>query len=379
MHFRKKILTLFLGFCFYAVYGYALICSAPNTIFSVSGEDISKRPFSPRLTENTASVSENVAVGRQFTAEHTAEISLCGIIPIKTVTVKTLPSATVIPSGNPVGIKMYTKGAVVVSTDALFDGLRDVSPALFSGIKPGDVIVSVNGEEVVSTEELLSKVNSESLTLTVIREGKSLNFKISPVKTADGYKLGLWVRDSCAGIGTLTFYCPDNGRYAALGHGLTDSDAGIVLPLDRGELTYATIISVNKGKVGVPGELCGVFSSNNEVLGSLEANNPTGIVGKLFQTDFLNARFLRLCPRDEIKCGKAYILSCISGNEPQKFEIEIQKVYNGEKGPSKDMVISVTDPKLIQKTGGIVQGMSGSPIIQNDKLVGAVTHVCVNL
>jgi len=376
--FRKKILTLFLGFCFYTAYGGVLITQMPETIVSIEGEDISKRPFSPRLTETGARVAKTDPAGRQFTTEQTGEITLCGIIPIKSVKIKTIPVVQVVPGGNIIGIKLFTKGAVVVSTDSFSDGLREISPGLKSGIKPGDVIIAVNGEEVVSAQNLSSMVTSGHVNLTILRGNEKLNIPISPHKTSEGYKLGLWVRDSCAGIGTLTFFRPDTGTYAALGHGLTDGDAGIILPLSEGALVSASVISVIKGKRGAPGELCGIFTQNSPAIGTLESNSEQGITGKLNVTDFLTFEKVSLCPRDEIKCGKAHILSCISGSEVKKYEIEIQRVYNGEKGASKDMLIKITDKELLEKTGGIVQGMSGSPIIQNDKLVGAVTHVLVN-
>ena len=378
MPFRKKILTLFLGFCLYSAYGGFLVTQMPDTIVSIEGEDISKRPFSPRLSESERDVSADHPAGRQFTAEQKGEITLCGFIPLKKVNVKTIPSVQVIPGGNIVGIKLFTKGAIVVSTDSFYDGLREISPGLKSGIKPGDVIVAVNGEEVVSAKDLSCRVKPGQITLTVLRNNEKLNIPVSPHKTENGFKLGLWVRDSCAGIGTLTFFRPDTNTYAALGHGLTDSDAGIILPISQGELVSASVISVVPGKPGAPGELCGIFSATDTPIGTLDINSPRGIQGKLLKTDFLNNSVYRLCPRDEIKCGKAHILSCISGTEVKQYEIEIKRVYNGEKGDSKDMLISVTDEELIKKTGGIVQGMSGSPIIQDGKLVGAVTHVLVN-
>ena len=378
MQFRKKILTLFLGFCFYAAYGSVLVSMMPDVIVSIEGEDISKRPFSPEIKNNSLAVSEITLPGKQFATLQEGSISLCGIIPIKSVRVQTISAKEVIPGGNVVGIKLYTKGAVVVSTDSFTEGLREYSPGLKSGIKPGDVIVAVNGEEVVSAQELSQKVTSGQLTLTVVRGEEKLYIPINPHKTKSGYRLGLWVRDSSAGIGTLTFFRPDTGTYAALGHGLTDSDAGIVLPVSKGDLVSASVISVVPGKPGAPGELCGVFSSPETPIGTLEINSNQGIGGTLTKTDFLGNTLYRLCPRDEIKCGKAHILSCINGTEVKPYEIEIGRVYNGEKGPSKDMLISVTDRELISKTGGIVQGMSGSPIIQNGKLIGAVTHVLVN-
>ena len=319
-------------------------------------------------------------MGRQFTKESSCQVKLCGIIPIKNIAVHTLPAVTVIPSGNIVGIKLYTKGVAVVATDSFNAGGREYSPALSSGIKPGDIILAVNNEEVNSADKLSDLIESSTLSLNILRDGKEQTIRIKPFIDPDTgrARLGLWVRDSCAGIGTMTFYRPDTGTYGALGHGLTDGDTGIVLPTSGGELTFASVLSIKKGKSGSPGELCGIFSADSTPLGTLDTNSETGITGTLFKKDFSENDPCALCPRNEIKCGKAYIYSCISGTDVQKYEIEILRVYNGEKGNSKDMLLRITDERLLRQTGGIVQGMSGSPIIQNGRIVGAVTHVFVN-
>ncbi len=381
---RKKLLTLFLGFCFYAAYGGALSTQIPNHIVAIEGEDISLRPFSPQLKDSTVAAADNIKTGRQFGSENTGSIKLCGIIPIKTVSVTTLPSSMVVPCGDIVGIKLDAKGIMVVSTDHFADEKgKQYSPALKSGIKPGDIITKVNGKDVSTGEELSSIVSGSknALILTLLRNGEEKEIKITPYydDSIKSSKLGLWVRDSCAGIGTLTFYNPETKEYAALGHPLSDGDTGVMYEAAGGKLTEASVISVSKGKRGVPGELCGIFAPDSTpVLGNIEKNSFHGINGKLFRNNSMAKKEYPIAPRSSIICGKASIISCIEGKETKSYEIEILKICSGSENSSKDMLIKVTDKELIEKTGGIVQGMSGSPIIQQGKLVGAVTHVLVN-
>lgn len=215
--------------------------------------------------------------------------------------------------------------------------------------------------------------------VTILREDEEFSLTAYPkTDPRDGKeKLGVWIRDSCAGIGTLTFYRPDNGKYTALGHALTDSDTGNPYIVSGGELTGASVLSVTKGKKGAPGELCGLLSNNN-IIGDIQKNTMGGICGNFYDESIKNSFTAQLAPRSEVMPGKAYILSCVRGTTVEKFEIEIEKVNDSGESSSKDLLIRVTDNILIEQTGGIVQGMSGSPIIQNDKLVGAVTHVFVN-
>ena len=212
----------------------------------------------------------------------------------------------------------------------------------------------------------------------IVRDDKNISLSINPEKclTDNSYRIGLWVRDSSAGIGTLTFYNPESKVFAGLGHPVCDVDTGEILPLLRGEVVEVEINGIKKGKAGYPGELLGSFT-NNSPIGTLDINNTSGLYGQMKTEKFEN-QALPLGMRQEIKTGKAYIFTTIEGDRPQKFEVTIEKIDYDESLDCKNMVIRVTDKKLIEKTGGIVQGMSGSPIIQNDKLIGAVTHVFVN-
>ncbi len=372
---KKKILTLIIGFCIYTAYGGVIYECMPSEITIIEGEDISLRNFSPQ-----PSSALEAGVTSSNTSAFKSEIKLCGIIPIKTVNVKKISAEEVVPSGNLIGIALYTKGVVVISTDSfIYDG-KIYAPSLRSGIKPGDIITEINGEKINSSYELSEKILGGKVTLKILRQGKYEEIEVSPQKNEDtgDYKLGVWVRDSFAGIGTLTFYNPQTKKYAALGHGLTDADTNMVYSPSGGELKPASVISVNKGKKGVPGELCGVIDKKSGSIGSLFKNCESGISGTLTNTGFLPEETAVLGPRSEVTAGSAYILCCISGNDVQKYNVEIERVCNGSENSSKDMVIHITDKKLLEKTGGIVQGMSGSPIIQNGKLIGAVTHVFVN-
>ena len=306
-------------------------------------------------------------------------MKLCGIIPIKTVNVKTVPAKEVIPAGNIMGFILYTDGVAVVSTDTLSKEGKTYSPALKSGIKPGDVILKANGKDIKNVSELMDEINKEDVVLTILRQGKTREHTLTPVydQSSNDYKLGLWVRDSLAGIGTLTFYNPETKKYGALGHGLTDVDTGTVYHTSGGKINTASVISVNKGKKGVPGEICGIINESDTV-GTLTQNSQTGVSGTLTGSSFLTNDKCVLGSRSDVVPGKATIISCISGTVPQKFDIEIERICGSGETSTKDMVLHITDKTLLELTGGIVQGMSGSPIIQNGKLIGAVTHVFVN-
>ncbi|MDP4118930.1 MAG: SpoIVB peptidase [Bacillota bacterium] len=351
---------------------------------SIEGENLALRTFAPEIDKNFVSVSDTINSGRKFSSEAEGTVKICGVIPIKKVTVETIPAITVIPCGNSVGIKLYTEGVLVISTDNFTDkNGAQCSPALSAGIKPGDMIIAVNGKIINSSDELGKVVNDaggSEVSLSIRRNSIDEKVNVAPKysPSSESYKLGVWVRDSCAGIGTLTFYRPDTDKYAALGHGLTDSDTDSIYSVYGGQLVEASILSVNKGKKGIPGELCGIFSDSANPLGSLEKNTVCGISGSLSRHNFTENTACTIAPRSSVNCGEAYILCCISEKKVERYKIEIQRICDNGEDSSKDMLIRVTDERLLKKTGGIVQGMSGSPIIQNGRLIGAVTHVFVN-
>ena len=292
----------------------------------------------------------------------------------------------VIACGQPFGIKMLTEGIMVVRLSDV-NGKTDSCPAKNAGIHVGDIIISVGGEKITSNEDLskaISSSNGETVEVVLKRNfddksssGEEISLKMTPeyCDSEKSYKTGMWVRDSSAGIGTITFYDPSTGTFGGLGHPICDTDTGELMPLSSGEICGVSITGYKKGLNGVPGELKGRFLSGNEI-GTATQNTNSGIFGSLDESPSENEE-IEIADYDEIKTGKAEILTTISGSEPSKYSINIEQV-NKDDPDLKNLVIRVTDRNLLEETGGILQGMSGSPIIQNGKLIGAVTHVFVN-
>ncbi len=292
----------------------------------------------------------------------------------------------VYPGGKPLGIKINTKGALVIAlSDIEVDGNKVQSPAAISGIAIGDSITKINNETIKSAEDIATYVNrakGEQVKITVNRKGEEMNFVVNPVvsKKDENYKIGLWVRDSVAGVGTLTFYHKESGKFGALGHPITDMDTNTIMSVGKGEIVDSNIVSVRKGAKGSPGELRGIFTDSDKTLGIIRLNTPVGVFGEGNDNLICNNynKPMKVGFKDEVKVGKAQILTTIDGEEPELFDIVIEKLLNQQEPNGKSMIIKVIDPLCIEKTGGIIQGMSGSPIIQNNKIVGAVTHVLVN-
>ncbi|MEG0772894.1 SpoIVB peptidase [Clostridium sp.] len=292
----------------------------------------------------------------------------------------------VYPGGQPVGIKLSTKGALVIALSDIETMNNKVqSPASLSGIQIGDSVLEINDVNIKSSEDiatLVNRSNGKDVNVTVSRKGEILNFKVSPVlsKNDDKYKIGLWVRDSTAGVGTLTFYDPKTKGFAALGHPITDVDTGDIMEVENGEVIASNIVSVRKGVKGNPGELRGIFINEQQSLGIIKNNTECGIFG-VGNEALINKKFnkpMKVALKNEVKVGKAQILTTVEGNEPKLYDIVIERLLPQETPGSKSMIIKIIDPAFVEITGGIVQGMSGSPIIQNNKLVGAVTHVLIN-
>lgn len=308
---------------------------------------------------------------------------LLGLFPLKTVKVSTIEEQEVYASGSPVGIYMETKGVLVIDSGEIrdTDGISR-TPAEHI-IQPGDYIRSVDGEELKSKKQLIELVkenHGEAMEMEVLRREEMITLALTPIQTEDGsYKLGIWVRDNIQGIGTMTFVSGD-GKFAALGHGISDVDTGERLDISRGELYDAQILSVQKGAAGSPGELRGVIDyEDSKKLGQIIKNTANGITGQLddARVDEMEKAMYPIGLKQEIQEGSAEIL-CDVGEGVESYEIEITEVDWNAKDSNKSFVIHAVDEKLLELTGGIVQGMSGSPIIQNGKLVGAVTHVFVN-
>lgn len=288
----------------------------------------------------------------------------------------------VIPIGRTAGIKMESEGLMVESVDPVATAVGEVTPAKQAGLQAGDILLAVDGAAVDTGAALQKKVSlsaGKTMRLTVRRDGKELTLTGAAVQDKAGvYRLGLTVRDSVAGIGTITYVDPDTGQYGSLGHGICDGETGVLVPLKDGSLMESSVSGVVKGVAGTPGSLQGDFNLQQD-MGSVEENTLTGIFGVLTDDSYYSGKqVVPVAQADDIQTGPATILSNVSGEEVREYSCEIEKVY-GEGGEyDRSMTIRVTDPALIRQTGGIVQGMSGSPILQGGKLVGAVTHVLVS-
>lgn len=310
-----------------------------------------------------------------------ANLSIGGIIPIGKAVVNRTGKRLVYLSGEPIGMKLYTEGVLVVGlTDVDCNG-RNVNPAEKAGIKTGDIILTANSIPVSSNSTLRKIIESsanKAIDLLISRDSKSLRVSLTPVKSdSEGaYKAGMWIRDSSAGLGTLTFIEPSDNTFAALGHAVFDSDTSVRLPVLTGQLTTASITSVSKSKGKSAGSLNGRIKPSG-VIGIIRENSDTGIFG-VTDMDMSHLPLVRVAEKQEVQVGKALVLCTVDGEKPKYYDIEIKSVSYNESKVTKNMVIEITDAELLEVTGGIVQGMSGSPILQNGRLVGAVTHVFLN-
>ena len=310
-------------------------------------------------------------------------MKLFGKIQLKEIQLEVAETQYAVPCGMPVGIYMRSDGILVVGTGQITDvNGAEIEPA-YGVLQSGDYIEAINGQPLRDKEALITNLNrigeSEAL-LRIRRAGKCMDVAMNPVKTEDGsYKLGAWVRDDTQGIGTMT-YVDMNGNFGALGHGISDSDTGCVVEMAEGNLYETEILGIEKGSIGNPGVMAGIiYYGPGTMLGDVTHNTENGIFGTIGDKMgyLLDNPAMEIGYRQDVKKGPAYIRSCVAG-QPCDYEIEIQKVDLNPVQENKSLVIKVTDPELLRLTGGIVQGMSGSPIIQDGKLVGAVTHVFIN-
>ncbi len=324
-----------------------------------------------------------LTMGEEGRADMT--VSLFGILPIKTVGVEAIRCDELIPSGEIVGIKVNTDGILVLGVGEFESGLGQVSPC--KGIvEKGDLIVECNHISLKTKEDLrtcIEKSESDILNLKLVRQGDEREVEVIPVhsNTEDANKIGLWIKDSTQGIGTVTYIDPKSGTFGALGHGIAEQSTGKIVPVKDGELMNATIVQIKKGEKGVPGEISGTIDyTNNNKIGDITQNNSLGIYGKVNKKKILEQPFapMPIAFQDEINEGRATILASLTKEGVKEYEVEIQKVSKYSSEPSKSMVIKIVDEELLSITNGIIQGMSGSPIMQDGKLIGAVTHVFVN-
>ena len=338
------------------------------------------------INENAESikVSNNIFIKDSKIIKDKLELKLLGFIPIKSVSVSKIKDLEVYPGGLNVGIKISTKGVLVVGHSDInsVEGKIE-SPAKASGIELGDIITKINGEEIENSRDLSQKIGDlekDKISIEYMRNGINNKKELELQKENNEYKLGLWVRDSTAGIGTLTFYDKKSNLFGALGHPITDGDTNRPFNIKEGNLLNSSIISIKKGEKGSPGELKGLFLNERKNIGKIDRNTESCIFG-VGSDDLINNIYnkpIKVGFRSEIKEGPAKIITTIDENGPKAYDIEILKLLSQEEPGAKSMVIKVVDEELLEKTGGIVQGMSGSPIIQDDRLIGAVTHVLIN-
>lgn len=314
-------------------------------------------------------VDAGFAPTRLVSSDNGAEYFL-GNIPIKRVALNEQERRYVVPSGEPFGIKLMSEGVMVVD-------VTSGSPAEKSGIREGDVITSVNGSAVYTNTELADAIQqSDEYACIVFKRGESeISAEVYPDCDNGSALIGAWVRDSAAGIGTLTFTDPDTMTFGGLGHAVSDATTGKSVPLHSGEITSAEIYDIIKGEKGAAGELCGAMTANSEI-GEVLFNTPTGVFGSYCGE--INGEAVPVAFRQEVKTGEATILATVNGSEPKEYSIEIERINLPDLFGPKGMIIKITDPELLELTGGIVRGMSGSPILQSGRLAGAVTHVLVN-
>ena len=382
--FKKFFVILFL----LVVYMYVCnISMLPNNIILMQGEALNLNTIlginvksSSLSNAITASSNLNNSIAEN-TGKMELELDLFNLFPVKDVTVNVIPKTKVVPLGKAIGMRLYTEGVLVVGMSEI-EGKK---PYENSGIETGDKIVEVNNVEIKSTDELIQCVNSANGSSVEIKYINDQNEEevanITPAKTAENeYKLGLWVRDAAAGVGTVTFYEPSSGEFGALGHGINDVDTYELIDIANGEIVTTNIIDIVKGEKGSPGEIRGIIEGERTI-GNVSKNTSFGVYGNMLDTTSLNINKeseLEVANRSEIKLGKAEIMCELENGKVEKYEIEIQKIFLDNNSDNKSMLIKVTDEELIEKTGGIIQGMSGAPIIQNGKFIGAVTHVLVN-
>lgn len=378
---------------------YVYVCNItllPNSVIIFEGEELNlktvvglkiKRANGTNMPVIQAS---NLGESEQSSKYETAgtfelNLNLFGTIPVKEIDVNVIPKTKVVPMGNLIGAKLYTSGVLVVGMSEIQgDDQQKHKPYEGSGIEEGDMIVEMDSKKIANTDELVETVNSskgKAIQIKYVRNDEIITTGIQPIKSEDNeYKLGLWVRDAAAGVGTLTFYEPSTGKFAALGHGIVDVDTGDIINIANGELVTSNLVAIKKGEKGTPGEIKGSIDSG-VTIGNISKNTNFGVFGLVSNKNNLNlngAKEYEVALRSEIQTGEAEIICELENGKKEKYKIEISKIYTSNNYDNKSMMIKITDERLLQKTGGIIQGMSGSPIIQNGKFVGAITNVLVS-
>lgn len=381
---RRTVKTLFLLSFFVSVLIFSAVIYIGNTLDSdikiKKGDSLNIETVVPVTAEYDGTLLSQKSVFTKTGEEFEVEVKIFGLIPVSTIKVQVVDELQVRVLGTPFGMKLYTEGVLIIDLTEVKTEKGIKKPAEEAGLKKGDYIVAVNDNPVRSNEEFSFVVENSGglpLELTVRRNDKSFKVTVKAVLSQETatYKLGIWIRDSSAGIGTLTFYSPANGLVCGLGHGICDDDTGSLLVVESGEVVEAKIVDVAKGESGSPGQLKG--SLTNKVLGNIELNCDMGVYSKA-KNSFKTGNLVEIGLKQEVKEGPAQILCTIEGNTPKLYSCNIKIRSSAFHSATQNILVTVTDEELIQKTGGIVQGMSGSPILQNGKLIGAVTHVLLD-
>ena len=349
--------------------------------FQLDDQSVLEQTYQSSMLKNTINIKPTSS------GDSTIFLTLFDKIKIKSIAVSVKPTQTLIPGGESIGVKMNITGVLVVGLEEIpVSDTTSVNPGLEAGLQLGDTILEIDGELIKDADQVKDILNAtddhQAVTLKINRSDKIQSIKVQPVLSFDEnqYRLGLWVRDKTAGIGTLTFYNPVNGTFGALGHAITDPDTGVVMGVQDGEIINSKVVSIKQGEAGNPGEIRGIFYETDHPLGVLYSNTNQGVFGVLYEENEykIDGQAMEIGYQNEVVKGNATILTTLDTGQVEEYEIYIEKINLQLTSDTKSMVIKVTDERLLEKSGGIIQGMSGSPIIQNGKIIGAVTHVFVN-
>lgn len=392
----KKIKFILTFFLLFLIYSYIVFFDKiPENVFLINDEKLTLRtPPGIELIETTLTNNSNNNEANFANVENISEdinytnieVKLFGNVSIKNIKIAKLEEIKVVPVGKVIGLKMYTNGVLIVGMSEVEDKNNyKIKPYENSNIKPGDTILEVNKniiEDIDNLKQAVNDSNGNEIEITILRNGNIINTNIIPVQTEESkYQLGLWVKDAATGVGTITFYEPESNSFGILGHGITDSDTNNLINIDSGELVTAKVISLKRGEVNIPGEIKGTII-NSQTIGKITKNTQFGVFGNLNNLTALNidvSKSIEVATREEIEEGEAKILCSInSSNVSKEYKIEIEKVYRENDYNNKSMLIKITDEELLNETGGIIRGLSGAPIIQNGKFVGAITNVLVS-
>lgn len=371
------LLLVFCGFVFTSMY---IISDDIAENYKINhGEELCIDTFIPiTAVYNGVKMSQGVYT-RHIGDTFNVDLKIFGVIPFSTVSVEIVDDAYVQVLGNPFGMKIYTDGVLVIESCDIETENGAENPAAKSGIKVGDYIKSVNGEKVTCNEDLLEKVTASggsALEFDVVRGAETFSCEVMPVteKESGLYRIGIWVRDSSAGIGTLTFYSPSNDVVCGLGHGICDADTETLLSIEEGELVEADIVEVEKGSAGSPGALKGKLTY--DIIADIALNCERGVYG-IMKQDVSTVNLTEVALKQEVCDGDAQVLCTVNGDTPKLYACKVKKIGSSNSS-TQNLLVTITDNELINATGGIVQGMSGSPILQDGKLIGALTHVLVS-